>query len=871
MATLPKRGTSRSARRRNSQQTTGGDITRVAPVSDPGINAPAGAFGGLEGRALESAGANVSNTFTQIGAQLGREDALAKERAAKLEDDTRKANASVKRSVAIKNYEDNLHETMNTFRQNSSLTDLDELAEFGKALDSQIQLTVNEHLDVTGDEDSSAKLFQSLSNLRRSATAGLSKESKIEIDNIQQDQRNKEKDELRVQTRSNPINFRDALEQGEKIVDRNVDDLTPDQERAERMEIRNFVTLDTIDGLIDSGKLADARRMLEDAHIQRNITDQSDIRRLETEITTLQNEPLVEVEGPDGNPILLPRSLAAGKNVIPKETKAEELANSAAIGVALFKQFEGDPEAQEMVRSVFGNRGIQINTAGKSETAFQAAQGGNDADRLRLMQEDSLSSTKVLNSVKQIKAALDSGAFKTGTLGGARQVIARFGNTFGVDLNIEGLTGAEAADALENGINTIAQEFLAQIKKGRSGQPLINLIQSRLPQLFRTEEGNKIVADILEGQSLRVIEMAQMADDFVAENGELSPPGKNSFFSEFQKFEEKNPVFSKELEQRIRGLGTKKPRKIKELLNETRKKVSKMTAEDIPSMSQEEAQVFLDKTGKETIKATFTSEQKQALIDAIEGNTPKQADDFSGSSVSQGAEFSFEGVDDGKKKIQNSEEKEDSIVQKGVTLDEIGNGADDGLSSSGGVGSGRIAEQVATPEGAAKFGAVNYNAAGKQEQATWNKNAQLGISQEKAGKLNKQERINVTRMKSVLNKAKSAIKDDLQFLGLSHDKFLQLMVGVYAAETRFGTSKSKVSKTGVVGELQITRETFRDAIKPRGVFGPKMAKASGFSIEKLRAMKDRELRKLLGSNNDFNYLAGAAVMVGKMINKQQGK
>lgn len=66
MATIPKRISTRSSRRRGVQQLTGADIDRVAPVSDPGVRVDPAAFGGEGARALQGVGREVS----VIGADL---------------------------------------------------------------------------------------------------------------------------------------------------------------------------------------------------------------------------------------------------------------------------------------------------------------------------------------------------------------------------------------------------------------------------------------------------------------------------------------------------------------------------------------------------------------------------------------------------------------------------------------------------------------------------------------------------------------------------------------------------------------------------------------------------------------------------------
>jgi hypothetical protein len=170
---------------------------------------------------------------------------------------------------------------------------------------------------------------------------------------------------------------------------------------------------------------------------------------------------------------------------------------------------------------------------------------------------------------------------------------------------------------------------------------------------------------------------------------------------------------------------------------------------------------------------------------------------------------------------------------------------------------------------AALFGSNFYNASPtEEERLTWAKNADRGIRKYREGNLDKKEQMNITQLTTALSKAKDSFKGDLKTIGISFDKFKEVMIGVYAAETSMGKG-SKVSGTGVVGELQVTRGTFRDVSKPRGNFGPMMAKAAGFTIEEVRKFSDKKLRDLLLNNNKFNYLAGAAVMLSKMQNAKK--
>jgi len=162
------------------------------------------------------------------------------------------------------------------------------------------------------------------------------------------------------------------------------------------------------------------------------------------------------------------------------------------------------------------------------------------------------------------------------------------------------------------------------------------------------------------------------------------------------------------------------------------------------------------------------------------------------------------------------------------------------------------------------FEAQTYNAASLPEQKVWDKNFKAGKESYSKGTLNKKQQYNATQFNAVLSKSKDSFKDDLKYLNIDYDDFVEKMMGVYSAETSFGLNEKKISKTGARGELQVTLETLKDIIKPKGNFGPKMAKAAGVDLKKLRAMSDKELNNLLLNDNRFNYLIGSAVMLNKL-------
>ena len=166
------------------------------------------------------------------------------------------------------------------------------------------------------------------------------------------------------------------------------------------------------------------------------------------------------------------------------------------------------------------------------------------------------------------------------------------------------------------------------------------------------------------------------------------------------------------------------------------------------------------------------------------------------------------------------------------------------------------------------FLAKYYNASHPEQQEEYSARAKERLETYYTNGLSKHEHSNLTQMLAILNKAKPSFIEDLNYLKMPYSEFLDHMISIYGAETNFGTDVEKVSTTDVVGEVQVTRGTFGDVIKPDGNFGPKMAKAAGYSIAKLRDLakpeNDKKLRKLLLEDNRLNFIAGAAILLSKL-------
>lgn len=173
-------------------------------------------------------------------------------------------------------------------------------------------------------------------------------------------------------------------------------------------------------------------------------------------------------------------------------------------------------------------------------------------------------------------------------------------------------------------------------------------------------------------------------------------------------------------------------------------------------------------------------------------------------------------------------------------------------------------QQQESPVGDLDWLADNYNASTKQERNQWKKNAKSWMSKLQTNKITPQAKSNLQELAQV-------IKDDgpivfgaeLGRTNMDGSTLAEAMLTIYGAETGFGTSKNKISKTGALGEMQVKVNTFADMVEG-GVLGPKYAKAVGISNKELQGLTKKGIKKLLLNNNKANYLAA----MGKYLRRK---
>jgi len=163
--------------------------------------------------------------------------------------------------------------------------------------------------------------------------------------------------------------------------------------------------------------------------------------------------------------------------------------------------------------------------------------------------------------------------------------------------------------------------------------------------------------------------------------------------------------------------------------------------------------------------------------------------------------------------------------------------------------------------------ASQYNAGPPEEQAGYIANIEEREAALMQGKEPEGALEHISEMKDVINVlGVKAFDTEIAENGYEVLDIVNDMREIYAGETYYGTSKSKRSKTGALGEMQVLPSTFKDLVD-RGVLGPKFASALGMTTEELHAVTNSKdsIEDFLLNNKKGNYLAA----MGKWINMKK--
>ncbi len=213
---------------------------------------------------------------------------------------------------------------------------------------------------------------------------------------------------------------------------------------------------------------------------------------------------------------------------------------------------ERDPTGAERQRLAdVAPSGPLITITNLGEDALASELGKLDAKRINQLETDAQTAIRTKREVARMRAAIESGRFKTGVFADMRQFIARLFDFAGIDpAEVSDLIGdAATADTLDAASARLGVD-MAQ-KLGRITNMSLKFVKDALPALTRTPEGNKILILVMERVADRDIEIASLADSYFSRFGSLRPKDRKSFFEATRDLDESDPVIDEKLRQRI--------------------------------------------------------------------------------------------------------------------------------------------------------------------------------------------------------------------------------------------------------------------------------------------------------------------------------
>ena len=160
--------------------------------------------------------------------------------------------------------------------------------------------------------------------------------------------------------------------------------------------------------------------------------------------------------------------------------------------------------------------GVIVNT-GPKLSPFQTAVEKARAGRYLEVGERATGAAKQLQDISIMEDMLDRGlqtGFGQNWLNSARSL----GRQLGVDVDVSQIAGAELFEALSNKMVLPMAKSLGANPSNRDAQ----LIAATFPQLTKTPEGNKLLLKAIRRQAELDIELAQMADQHIQENGDYA-------------------------------------------------------------------------------------------------------------------------------------------------------------------------------------------------------------------------------------------------------------------------------------------------------------------------------------------------------------
>jgi hypothetical protein len=206
-------------------------------------------------------------------------------------------------------------------------------------------------------------------------------------------------------------------------------------------------------------------------------------------------------------------------------------------------------------------RGPLVSVGGQSENEFNKATGKQFADRYVAMSDSAIKAQGNLASLAAMERALSNPNVYTGAGGEQIQTLRRIGVAFGAS--------PEEINAVADGevVQSVSRQLALMLRDPSSGAGMPGAMSdsdrtflvSMVPGLPMSAEGNKRLIEVAKRVSQRQIKIAEMAEAYVAENGQLD----GGFQRELATFAASNPMFTMEdYNAAMRGMSDEELRRI---------------------------------------------------------------------------------------------------------------------------------------------------------------------------------------------------------------------------------------------------------------------------------------------------------------------
>ncbi|QFY77525.1 hypothetical protein DUD43_07400 [Alcaligenes faecalis] len=205
--------------------------------------------------------------------------------------------------------------------------------------------------------------------------------------------------------------------------------------------------------------------------------------------------------------------------------------NLAAAGLS-----PGTPEYQQAVLD--GSRGTTVNV-GAGDKAWDTESAKLFAKRYDDISSGAVNAQQMMGMYDLAEQALNSGV-RTGLGADAEITLRQLGAAMGMNTEPEKLAGGELVRAVQN-----RMALLMRSPDGGMGMPGalsdrdIRFLKDSQIGIDRSPEGNRAMLQAFRAMEKRKIEMAQLADQYIQENGRLDA----GFNRTLREFAEANPIF----------------------------------------------------------------------------------------------------------------------------------------------------------------------------------------------------------------------------------------------------------------------------------------------------------------------------------------